>query len=43
MNWTLISGRQVNKPWDGPQYDHTTENDQGIDSNSNMSMNAHII
>ncbi|XP_039670520.1 MAM and LDL-receptor class A domain-containing protein 1 [Perca fluviatilis] len=30
LNWTLSSGLQVDQPWDGPQYDHTVENNQGF-------------
>nr|XP_046265191.1 MAM and LDL-receptor class A domain-containing protein 1 isoform X2 [Scatophagus argus] len=30
VNWTLSSGRQVDQPWDGPQYDHTVGNNQGF-------------
>ncbi|XP_069366962.1 MAM and LDL-receptor class A domain-containing protein 2 [Paralichthys olivaceus] len=29
FNWTVSSGLQVAKPWDGPQYDHTFGNNQG--------------
>lgn len=31
LNWTVSSGLQVDQPWDGPQYDHTIGNNQGID------------
>lgn len=31
LNWTLSNGLQVDQPWAGPQYDHTVENNQGID------------
>lgn len=30
FNWTLSSGLQVAQPWDGPEYDHTVGNKQGI-------------
>ncbi|XP_041849179.1 MAM and LDL-receptor class A domain-containing protein 2 [Melanotaenia boesemani] len=29
-NWSLSNGLQVNGPWDGPQYDHSLGNNQGI-------------
>lgn len=30
VNWTLLSGLQVDQPWDGPRYDHTVGNNQGV-------------
>ncbi|XP_041658947.1 MAM and LDL-receptor class A domain-containing protein 1 [Cheilinus undulatus] len=30
VNWTLSSGLQMDQPWDGPQYDHTIGNNQGL-------------
>ncbi|XP_034743360.1 MAM and LDL-receptor class A domain-containing protein 1 [Etheostoma cragini] len=30
LNWTLSSGLQMDQPWDGPQYDHTVGNNQGV-------------
>lgn len=30
FNWTLSSGLPVDQPWDGPQYDHTIENNEGV-------------
>ncbi|XP_018531715.2 MAM and LDL-receptor class A domain-containing protein 1 [Lates calcarifer] len=30
LNWTLTNGLQVDRPWDGPQYDHTVENKKGF-------------
>lgn len=31
MNWTHSKGLQVeDQPWDGPQYDHTVGNNEGI-------------
>nr|XP_057907663.1 MAM and LDL-receptor class A domain-containing protein 1-like [Doryrhamphus excisus] len=30
FNWTLIRGLQVDKPWGGPLYDHTIDNNQGF-------------
>ncbi|XP_078791082.1 MAM and LDL-receptor class A domain-containing protein 1 isoform X3 [Oryzias latipes] len=29
-DWTLHSGLQVEDPWDGPHYDHTLGNNQGV-------------
>lgn len=30
LNWTLSFGLPVEQPWDGPQYDHTVGNNEGI-------------
>ncbi|XP_069014100.1 apical endosomal glycoprotein [Embiotoca jacksoni] len=30
LNWTLSSGLQVDQQWDGPRYDHTLGNNQGV-------------
>lgn len=30
LNWTLSSGRLVDQSWDGPDYDHTQGNNEGI-------------
>ncbi|XP_055359914.1 MAM and LDL-receptor class A domain-containing protein 2 isoform X2 [Betta splendens] len=30
LDWTLSSGHQAEEPWDGPEYDHTMENDKGM-------------
>lgn len=31
LNWTLTRGLEGDQPWDGPPYDHTVKNNQGID------------
>ncbi|XP_058498690.1 MAM and LDL-receptor class A domain-containing protein 2 isoform X1 [Solea solea] len=30
LKWTLSNGLHVDQPWDGPQYDHTVGNNQGV-------------
>lgn len=30
VNWTRSKGLPVDLPWDGPQYDHTVGNNEGI-------------
>ncbi|KAM3603666.1 uncharacterized protein V6R79_000320 [Siganus canaliculatus] len=30
LNWAVTQGLEVDQQWDGPQYDHTLENDQGF-------------
>ncbi|XP_028283475.1 MAM and LDL-receptor class A domain-containing protein 2 [Parambassis ranga] len=30
LDWTLSSGLEVEHPWDGPKYDHTAGNNQGL-------------
>lgn len=35
VNWTRSTGLQVqDKPWDGPQYDHTDGNNEGINQSA---------
>lgn len=43
LNWTLSSGLQVDQPWDGPQYDHTVENNAGTTIDDNISTNTKSI